>query len=595
MSNSLRPFLYLVLLVLIVGLACNIGSSGPATQVPQPFNTLPPEPTSQPPTDEPPTIEPASQAISNLTDAKTAVIQIEAEGTFVDPEFGLQLNSAGRGSGFIIDPSGLAVTNNHVVTGAALIKVRLTGENNWRNARLVAVSECSDLAVIDIEGDGYPYFEWFDGPIDAGQELYVAGFPLGDPEFTVTRGVVSKARADGESTWASVDSVFEYDANTLPGNSGGPVITPDGKVLGIHYAWIESTRQNFGISRDVAAATVEQLRSGENVDTVGINGMAVSTEDGSLTGIWVSSVQSGSTADQAGVRPGDVVYQMENLVLATDGTMADYCDILRTHNPSDTLNLTVIRWDSGEIMEGQLNGRSLGFTGYYGDSSSSDTSQDSGDTTGDVSGDNTGLPDGVEQIGSGYYYYGATYSGDVAYGSDFDWDDLSDWFYFLTNGSDNDFDVEVIPGVLHMNITGTDTWLYLVNDNIEMSDVQIDTSANNRGSNENNVSMICRYSDRGWYEFNIGNDGVWDILRYDEGSGYKTLYNGGSTNINMGKDTNTYTGVCSGDKLTLYINGVETRTVTDRTFSSGYAGISASSFGSVPVTIEFDYVTFSIP
>jgi serine protease Do len=459
MSKTIQPFIYLGCIILLVGLACSFGSSTPPTPVPQGNDNLPSEPTSIPPTDEPTAEDNTGEIINSISEAKAAVIQIEAEGTFVDPEFGLQLNSAGRGTGFIIDPSGLAVTNNHVVTGAALIKVRLPGDNSWRNARLVAVSECSDLAVIDIEGDGYPYFEWFSGPIEAGQELYVAGFPLGDPEFTVTRGVVSKARADGESTWASVDSVFEYDANTLPGNSGGPVITPDGKVLGIHYAWIESTRQNFGISRDVAASTVNRLKNGENVDTIGINGMAVSTEDGSLTGIWVSSVQSGSAADNAGVRPGDVVYQMENLVLATDGTMADYCDILRTHDAADTLNLTVIRWDSGEVMEGQLNGRKLAFTGYFGDGSS--TSTQDGESSAGESGDSSGLPDGVEQIGSGYYDFSAVYPGDVAYVSDFDWDDLSDWFYFLTNGEDNDFTAEVVPGVLHVTLqaqTPGSTW-----------------------------------------------------------------------------------------------------------------------------------------
>ena len=67
--------------------------------------------------------KPAGGAVSNLEDVKTAVIQIEAEGTFRDPEQGLLMNVAGRGSGFIIDPEGIAVTNNHVVAGAALIKV----------------------------------------------------------------------------------------------------------------------------------------------------------------------------------------------------------------------------------------------------------------------------------------------------------------------------------------------------------------------------------------------------------------------------------------------------------------------------------------
>ena len=142
-----------------------------------------------------------------------AVIQIQAEGTFVEPE-GVAYNSAGRGSGFIIDESGIAVTNNHVVTGAALVKVWLDGENEPRNARIVATSECSDLAVIDIEGDGFPYLEWFDGESKVGNEVYVAGFPLGDPEYTLTRGIVSKENAGGESPWASVDHVIEYECTS---------------------------------------------------------------------------------------------------------------------------------------------------------------------------------------------------------------------------------------------------------------------------------------------------------------------------------------------------------------------------------------------
>ena len=101
------------------------------------------------------TEEPAMSTggVDDLQDVKAATIQIESQGTFVDPEFGLVQNGAGRGSGFIIDPSGLAVTNNHVVTGAALLKVWVGGEDAPRNAKVLGVSECSDLAVIDIEGD----------------------------------------------------------------------------------------------------------------------------------------------------------------------------------------------------------------------------------------------------------------------------------------------------------------------------------------------------------------------------------------------------------------------------------------------------------
>ena len=584
-KRILQPFLFFMIFVIFVSVACDIGGSGtpePAqTQEPVQVQTEPPAAPTNTTEPKPVETEAPSGLINSITDAKKAVIQIQAEGTFIDPEFGLQINSAGRGSGFIIDPSGLAVTNNHVVTGAALIKVRLAGDNNWRNARLVAVSECNDLAVIDIEGDGFPYFEWYQGAIDVGQEMYVAGFPLGDPEYTLTKGVISKAKADGETNWASVDSVIEYDANSLPGNSGGPVLDPAARIIGVHYAGNQSTRQAFGISRDQARSVIDRLKNGENVDTIGINGVAVGNDDGSLTGVWVSSVQSGSPADKAGVRAGDILFQMENLVLATDGTMADYCDILRTHNPTDTLNLSVIRWGTGEILEGQLNGRELAVTGIF----------DSGTTGGD-----TGTADtGVTVTSSGEYNYNASASGDVAFSTNFDGTDMSDFFYFLTNGNEDNFSLVVDGGYLNFDVDAQNTWVYLVNDNIEMADVRIDTRAENRGVNTNNISLICRYSDRGWYEFNIANSGIWDILRYDEGSGYTTLFNGGSTNINMGRDTNDYAAVCSGNNLTLYINGVETRTVTDRTYTSGLTGFSVSSFGDIPVSIAFDDFILSIP
>lgn len=298
-------------------------------------------------------------AVSNLDGVQSATIQIESQGTFVDPQVGLEVNAAGRGSGFLIDPSGLAVTNNHVVTGAALLKVWVGGESQARNARVLGVSECADLAVIDLDGDGYPYLAWYDDEINVGMDMYVAGYPLGDPEFTITRGVVSKAAAGGETSWASVESTIEYDATSNPGNSGGPVITPDGAVLAVHFAGNAQTRQAFGIAAQYARSVVDELQFGRDVDSIGVNGQAVSSEDGSVFGIWVSSVKSGSPADRAGVRGGDIIRSMEGLVLATDGTMADYCDILRSHSPSDTLAIEVLRYDTSEVLEGQLNGRAL--------------------------------------------------------------------------------------------------------------------------------------------------------------------------------------------------------------------------------------------
>ena len=304
---------------------------------------------------EPPELK--SGAVSSLQDVKSATIQIEAAGSFVHPEFGEVFNAAGRGSGFIIDPEGIAVTNNHVATGAALLRVWVGGESEPRNAKILGVSECSDLAVIDIEGDGYPYLEWYEGDITTGLNIYAAGFPLGDPQYTLLQGIISKERADGETNWASVDYVVEHTALTNPGNSGGPVVTEDGKVVGIHYAGNADTQQHFAIARAEALPVIEQLQAETNVHSIGVNGQAVVGED--LSGIWVSSVESGSPADQAGMQGGDILTKMEGLVLATDGTMADYCDILRTHNREDTLSIEVLRFATQEVLEGQLNGREL--------------------------------------------------------------------------------------------------------------------------------------------------------------------------------------------------------------------------------------------
>ncbi|GAB4541484.1 MAG: hypothetical protein Kow0063_32330 [Anaerolineae bacterium] len=334
-------FRLLVLLIFVIPIACRIGRP-----TPEPTPTPMPTPT------------PETKAISSLEDVKRATIQIEAQGSFIDPQFGLQLNVAGRGSGFIIDESGIAVTNNHVVTGAAFLKVWVGGESEPRNARILGVSECSDLAIIDIDGEGYPYLEWYDGAITPGLDVYAAGFPLGDPEFTLTRGIVSKERASGETSWASIDYVIEHDATINPGNSGGPLVTEDGRVVAVNYASDPSYNQYFAIARDEAIRILDQLRQGQDVDSIGVNGTAVNDGEG-FSGIWVASVKSGSPADNAGVQGGDIITTLEGLILAVDGTMADYCDILRSHSPNDTLSIEVVRFETQEVLEGQLNGQAL--------------------------------------------------------------------------------------------------------------------------------------------------------------------------------------------------------------------------------------------
>src|SRR5512146_3424238 len=192
--KNLRTVGMVILVILgMVLTACSPAAPQP-TAAPKATDTTAPEPTKIPTPAATATPEPPKNLVSSLEDVKSATIQIESQGTFIDPQVGMVVNGAGRGSGFIIDPSGLAVTNNHVVTGAALLKVWVGGNKDKAySARVIGASECSDLAVIKIDGANFPFLQWYDGTPKVSLDVYAAGFPLGDPEYTLTKGIISKA------------------------------------------------------------------------------------------------------------------------------------------------------------------------------------------------------------------------------------------------------------------------------------------------------------------------------------------------------------------------------------------------------------------
>lgn len=290
-------------------------------------------------------------------DAESAVVKIEAQGTFVEID-GAAREGDWWGSGLIVDPAGIVVTNNHVVVGAATLDVEVGGDTY--NARILGTSECLDLAVIDIEGDGFSYFDWYEGEIRAAQEVWALGFPdVADRSYTVTRGIVSKADTGGDTPWASLDHTIEHDARIRGGNSGGPLVQEAGLVVGVNFAGDDVNDTNYAIHRDEVSRVFDDLAAGTNVLSLGINGQAWLAEDGSASGIFASSVASGSPADEAGIEPGDLVVKMEGVTLAQRGTMDEYCSVLRTHGIDATLAVEVYRPSDGGVYVGQVNGDPL--------------------------------------------------------------------------------------------------------------------------------------------------------------------------------------------------------------------------------------------
>jgi hypothetical protein len=176
--------------------------------------------------------------------------------------------------------------------------------------------------------------------------------------------------------------------------------------------------------------------------------------------------------------------------------------------------------------------------------------------------------------------------GDVVYAPIFE-TDWTKWdvFYF---GSE-DFTLDSDNELFTINIDGEDTWVYSVYEGaFDYTDIQIDVDVTVvSGPNRNNLSIICRQSDLGWYEFNVLSGGLWTIYKYDETNGYRELSSGGSTAIKMGQNENHLTATCVDDTLTFYINDVKVGTAKDGAYIDGTFGMSASTFNIGKLNVRF--------
>jgi hypothetical protein len=186
------------------------------------------------------------------------------------------------------------------------------------------------------------------------------------------------------------------------------------------------------------------------------------------------------------------------------------------------------------------------------------------------------------------------------------------WSFFVVDGSKNvpefaddkleESSLYTEDGLLIFDLVGEYQWVYAFYDPYEYNNVRLEVSAENRGVNDNNISLICRYTENeGWYEFNIANNGLYWIYHAivnPEGRViYSKLADGGSNKVKQGKEVNTYAVTCEERTLTLYINGNETRQLDDNRFvlRDGQVGISVSSFNVLPVNVEIDYIDISEP
>jgi hypothetical protein len=153
-------------------------------------------------------------------------------------------------------------------------------------------------------------------------------------------------------------------------------------------------------------------------------------------------------------------------------------------------------------------------------------------------------------------------------------------------------------GQMIFDITNRDLYAYYIYEGRTYEDTRLDIQFENRGVNSQQVSLICRMGDEGWYEFSVQSDGLWVLYAVIDGR-YNAMANGGSTAVRIGKEVNEYTFICEDNKLSFLINGVEPKgsPYTDRKFvlRRGNVGFSVSSLRATPVKVEVDWFKVSPP
>ena len=161
----------------------------------------------------------------------------------------------GQGSGFFISADGYAVTNNHVVEKAENVKVT-TDDGKTYNAKVIGTDPRTDLALIKVEGDDFPFVKLADGSPRIGDWVLAVGNPFG-LGGTVTAGIVSaRGRDIGAGPY---DDFIQIDAPVNKGNSGGPTFDVDGNVIGVNTAIFSPSGGSVGIAFAIPADTVKSV------------------------------------------------------------------------------------------------------------------------------------------------------------------------------------------------------------------------------------------------------------------------------------------------------------------------------------------------
>jgi putative serine protease PepD len=294
--------------------------------------------------------------------AVPSVVNVTIQQAVVDPFSGAKsYQDLGNGSGIIIRSDGYILTNNHVVSGADRIMVSVGVTT--KEAKVVGTDPTTDLAVIKIDGTGYPAITVGSSKdLAVGQWVMAVGSPFG-LEKTVTSGIISalqrseQAQSQTSNDITTYTNLIQTDAAINPGNSGGALVDEQGRLVGLNsliqspsggVGAAQSAGIGFAIPVDFAIDIARQLIATGHA-THPYLGVSTQTVDESVaaqyglnikSGALVRVVSPGSPAEKAGIRAGDIITKIGDTQISA---VADIFAGIRSHKIGDAVSVQVVR------------------------------------------------------------------------------------------------------------------------------------------------------------------------------------------------------------------------------------------------------------
>lgn len=264
------------------------------------------------------------------------------------------------GSGVIISRDGYIVTNNHVVEGADALEVTLD-DNRTFTAKVIGADPTTDIALIKIDGDNFPFIPWGNSDnLKVGEWVLAIGNPF-NLASTVTAGIVSaKARnINIINKNTAIEAFIQTDAAVNPGNSGGALVNTAGELVGVITAIASPTGSfsgySFAVPERIARKIVSDLMEYGTVQRafIGISINEVTSETAqkngvtSLKGVYVSSVADGGAAAEAGIKAGDVILKVNDVEV---NKVSELQEQIGRYRPGQQISVTVLHGDKTRTM-----------------------------------------------------------------------------------------------------------------------------------------------------------------------------------------------------------------------------------------------------